>query len=298
MFRARRCLSWVGVFLCTLTLAAAEKNFQETFNLKNGGELYVRIQSGNIEVDTWDREVVEFRAEVNGRSWFVDSFNFDYDSTPRSLEIVGEHGKKRIRWGRQSVRVRLRVPKNIQVKLSTSGGDIELADLNGDAELRSSGGDLRMANINGTLIAKTSGGNIDVGSVNGNTKISTSGGNIYLREVEGDLNAHTSGGNIELDGVTGEVLAKTSGGNIRLTVGAPFQGVRAHTSGGHIRCYVEGDLNADLLARTSGGTVNVDFPVTIRGKVAKSKIEGRINDGGAEMNLRSSGGNIKILRAR
>lgn len=288
------------VFFSVVALMAAEETYEETFRLKKGGNLEVRIAVGSIEVETWNRDQVAFSATVSGKSSFVDSFQFSFEENPGAVSIIGEYPKRnRGFWdGKKKVKVTLSIPESSSVRLKTSGGNISLQDLIGDADLKTSGGNLTIQNLDGQLIAKTSGGNIRVGSVAGNAQVNTSGGHIYLDQIEGDLDARTSGGNIYLESVTGEVTAKTSGGNIKLTINNPFQGLYASTSGGTITCYMEEDLNADLYARTSGGSVTVDFPVTVQGKVSRSKIEGKVNDGGPEMNLRTSGGNIKVLKAK
>lgn len=301
MVPMRRMLVLCGLLMATAVFGA-EKKYSETFSLNSGGELLVNLDVGNMKVETWNRNVVEFSAKVSGSSSFVEDFKFEYDSGDGNrVEINGTRSiKKRWGWnsGTQRVNATLKIPNVCNVKLKTSGGNIDLESVDGEVEVRTSGGNLAISNVKGSLLAKTSGGNIKVGAVQGNSRLSTSGGDIYLEELAGDLDAHTSGGNIVLDGVTGQVVAKTSGGNIRLTVTNPYQGIQASTSGGDIRCYVEGDLNADVSAKTSGGRVNIDFPVTIQGKISKSRVEGKINKGGPELNLRTSGGNISVLRAK
>jgi hypothetical protein len=50
----------------------------------------------------------------------------------------------------------------------------------------------------------------------------------------------------------------------------------------------------DLDARSSGGGVSCDLPVTARGKMRRDSLEGKLNGGGAVLELSSSGGGESI----
>ena len=52
----------------------------------------------------------------------------------------------------------------------------------------------------------------------------------------------------------------------------------------------------DVDAKTSGGSVSTDFPVTVMGELKRSALKGKINAGGPQMYLRTSGGNIRLLK--
>jgi len=299
MFRIAKTCSVLGLVALTASLFAADKQYNETFSFNPGGDLVMDLRVGNVDIQSWDRDEVAFEADVNGSSKFVKDYKFDFDHSSNRLEINGDLPYRRWNWNfRSKVRVTLKVPQNCHLDIRTSGGNISAANVSGHSQLRTSGGNLDLSNLEGELVAKTSGGHIKVKRVFGKTYLSTSGGNIHLEDLDGDITAKTSGGNVDLLGVAGEIVAKTSGGNIEIRLVGPYKGIQASTSGGHIRCYVEGELNADLNARTSGGRVQVDFPITITGKISKSKVQGKVNGGGPPMELRSSGGNIKVLAAR
>jgi len=51
-------------------------------------------------------------------------------------------------------------------------------------------------------------------------------------------------------------------------------------------------LNLD--AKTSGGRVHTDFPVTVRGEISRRMLKAELNGGGPELYLRTSGGSIHI----
>ena len=68
------------------------------------------------------------------------------------------------------------------------------------------------------------------------------------------------------------------------------------TSGGSITVHMKDDIGVDLNAKTSGGKVSSDLPVVIQGEISKHRIRGKINGGGPELYLKTSGGSIRIKR--
>ena len=93
---------------------------------------------------------------------------------------------------------RLTVPRQHDLELSTSGGGIEVDDLQGRVSARTSGGSLSFGHIEGPIEGKTSGGSISLKGCSGTASVSTSGGSIRIGEVDGEVRAKTSGGSIRL----------------------------------------------------------------------------------------------------
>jgi lia operon protein LiaG len=122
----------------------------------------------------------------------------------------------------------------------------------------------------------------------------TSGGNVRIGDVKGVVDVETSGGEIELGAVEGRVHAETSGGNIRLKVAGGNEGIYAETSGGNIEVMIGKNVGAEIDAATSGGDVECDLPVTMKGKVSDSELRGKVNGGGKKIYAHTSGGNVRI----
>ena len=95
--------------------------------------------------------------------------------------------------------------------------------------------------------------------------------------------------------VTGSLRASTSGGSItaRFTQ-ALINASDLETSGGSVTVYLVDGLGVDVDAHTSSGRVRSDFPID--GRVDKHRAVGRINGGGEQLNLESSGGGIRIRK--
>lgn len=207
---------------------------------------------------------------------------------------------------------RVSVPREFSVDLRTSGGAISVGDLKGEVDARTSGGSLNFGRIDGPVRGATSGGSVSLAGGRGRAVLRTAGGTIHIEDVAGEVDAETSGGSVLVDRASGRVRAHTSGGSItiRETTGAvdastsggsvsavlsaqPNEDCRLYTSGGSIRVELLRTAHIDLDASTSGGGVSTDFPVP-PGPGDRQSLRTPINGGGPLLQLRTSGGGIRI----
>ena len=307
-----------------LCLQAEEEIITKTFEMKPGGKLVMNVDRGSIHITTSDSEKVEVRikrelkdASAAEAKRIFEQHKIDFTPTDQELKIeaTGPKGFSGFKnpFNRLQVDYTIGIPARFDIALKTAGGHIEVADLQGKAEVRTAGGNLKLATIKGPLDAHTSGGHISVTKVEGDANLDTAGGNVKAGEIGGDLVAHTSGGHIAIDKALGTVKASTSGGNIEVkdasgTVNARTSGghVSAHlsgqpkqdcslkTSGGNVNLQLASNLNFNLNASTGGGRVSSDFPGDFNKQ--KTKLTAQINGGGPEMSLETSGGNVQIRK--
>jgi len=211
------------------------------------------------------------------------------------------------------VEYRVSVPREFSVDLSTSGGSIALGDLKGEVDARTSGGALSFGRIDGPVRGSTSGGSISLEGGRGKAVLRTSGGGIRVDDVAGEVIAETSGGSVQVNRATGRISAHTSGGSItiRETTGAvdastsggsvsarlsaqPQEASRLSTSGGSITVELASNVRVDVDASTTGGGVSSDFAVPLSRD--HQNLRASINGGGPLLQLRTSGGGIRIQK--
>jgi DUF4097 and DUF4098 domain-containing protein YvlB len=71
----------------------------------------------------------------------------------------------------------------------------------------------------------------------------------------------------------------------------------ASTSNGGITVRLPATTNASVTAHTSGhDRIQNDFDVTVHGQIARSRLDGIIGSGGPRIDLRTSNGNIRLLK--
>lgn len=278
--------------------ATTDRVIEKSFDVRPGGLLSVESRLGKIDVRGWDRDEVQVRIEIEGRSEYIDDIEFYIESSLDGVEIRAEIPRVRSlfgRWGRGiNIAYTLMVPFEYDVKLRTSGGGISVKKIDGDIDGRTSGGGIRTEELTGVINLTTSGGGIQADRLKGTIVLKTSGGSIAVNGALGDLSAQTSGGPIRLSDIEGKVDARTSGGGITLRYLGENEGINLRTSGGSVTVHLPEEIDANISARTSGGSVSTDFPITVQGSLSRSSIEGTINNGGPDIVLRTSGGSIRI----
>ena len=305
----------------SLPAIAVERNIEKSFDVIPGGTLKLDTDIGTVEISSHPDNTVQVQATLVAHTSsdsraedIFDNYKLTFDSSKSDVIIKGDFVDNWLwRNNRLSVKFTITVPERYNISVATSGGNIDVGDIKGQVNLKTSGGRINLGNINGVIDARTSGGGIKVEDVTGNTRVYTSGGNIRIGTVKGDLDARTSGGGIDVDGVEGNLVARTSGGSLHLlnvsgelsgdTSGGPIVAelmkqvtgrLELRTSGGSIKLSVPADFRADLNASTSGGHVYTDVPISVQGKISNSSLSGKINGGGPEVVLRTSGGSIEI----
>lgn len=287
--------------------ADTQEVVKKSFNVKEGGKLWLDTDLGSIRVDTAGGEKVSVEvimkvgtsSESKARDIF-DDFQLDFNATGSDVRIEGDYKRKNgiFSWAsgrRLKVRFIITVPEKYNLDLHTSGGSIGVSKIEGDVKVKTSGGSLRLDYIKGKVYGKTSGGSISLEGCSGDAEVKTSGGRISIGKVKGEVLAHTSGGSIKVKEVMGTINATTSGGSINVSISKqPKADCRLTTSGGSISAYLAEGIGVNLYAKTSGGSVRCDMPVTIQGEMKKTRIEGKINGGGPELYLKTSGGSVRI----
>lgn len=299
----------------TAPSAQADFKLERTLALEPGRAFVLEADIGDVTLTgsaTSGAQVVVTSDENLERD-----FDFAFDESAQGVKVtIKRRGLRRLFSGwfdHDDTRVTIRVPSKTDVRLSTSGGSVNVSRLTGTVDMHTSGGSIQADAVEGNVDGTTSGGGVRIRDVRGDVLTSTSGGSIVITEIRGNLRANTSGGGINIDGVSGEVHASTSGGSVdvrgaggrvearssgggvtvRFAAGNGRGGVLS-SSGGSVRTELDPGVKVSIDAKASGGSVNCDVPVTIQGRISNDSLRGTINGGGALLELRSNGGGVRI----
>ncbi len=274
------------------------QHFEKKFSVAAGGTLRLKTDIGNVRVTGGAGNEVSIVADMHGRERDINRFRMTADQQGNDVEVRGEADHIGGSWfsgfNNFDVEIVVTVPRQYNLDVKTSGGNVEVAAIQGTVEGATSGGDISVNDVQGQVNAGTSGGTVTAQKVNGDVRLSTSGGDVHAKSIVGNIVAKTSGGNVEVDGTDGEVDARTSGGNVYVRLNGKGKGIHAETSGGNIDFEVPKDLAADLDLSTSGGEVTCDFPITISGKIRSDEVRGTLNGGGQRVYGHTSGGNVTV----
>ena len=322
----RRPILTVMVLIAALLAApvalAAHRTYARQFSAPNGGRLTLHTQVGSVHVIGKRTRNVTIRAQLTGTKSFLNSIHIHAEQTPAGVTISAHidhreayHWYHFIFFERNRVRFTIEVPRDYPVDLRTSGGDVSVRDLNapvhaatsggdisiagvaGKLGMLTAGGDLRLQDVSGAVHAQTSGGDIEVKYLKGPARLSASGGDIDIANSTGTLDLRTGGGDIRLRNDTGKIQGFTAGGDVWAQLRAN-DGVRFSSGGGDIDVSLPRNVGAALDARSNGGSLTSEFPLSTTRIKSDTRLSGTIGGGGALISLQASGGDIRIAPVR
>jgi len=123
-------------------------------------------------------------------------------------------------------------------------------------------------------------------------------GGVRISGVTGQLRMQTMNGGIHLDDVGGDVVAETTNGGIVVNLdGDRWQGkgLDATTTNGGVTLTVPAGFSAHLETGTTNGGMDIDFPVTIQGRIGK-RITTDLGRGGPTLRLITTNGGVRVRR--
>ena len=318
MFTERTILVALAGAILSPMPALADFKLERQLTLQPGGRFILTADVGDVVV-AGDSSQGATVVVTSGRDDIAQRYDFRFEERAGVVQVTVKRRGTWLSglfggdWFTGGTRFDVRVPRETAVSVQASGGSVQVARLVGETLLRSSGGGLRLEEIEGRVDVHTSGGSIHARSVRGDVRAKTSGGGIDVADVRGSLRAETSGGGIQIDTVSGEIYAETSGGGVRVqgaggrveahssggTVTVAFaagngNGGALSSSGGGVRAVLDPTVSLSMDATSSGGSVNCDLPVTVRGTISGGSLRGDLNGGGQTLRLRSSGGGVRI----
>jgi DUF4097 and DUF4098 domain-containing protein YvlB len=255
-----RHLALVALLTLSSIIARADE-WEHNYPVTAKPEVVVDTNDGDVEVATGSSQQVGVRVIAHG--WKINK-DLTVTGTQSGNRVeIKLHRDNKVCFGLcfQSVRVEVTVPRESDVDLHSSDGNLRVDDVRGIFHLESSDGAIRIRNAEGTLHANTHDGNVDID------------GRFDL------LNIRTGDGNID---------AKVSAGR------SPAPGWSLRTSDGNIRLTLPDNFAADLDAHTGDGSIKVDFQMTTSGSTEEHTVRGKINGGGISIELQTADGDVRV----
>lgn len=267
----------------------------KTFPISPGNHLKLDASLGDISISSWNKN--EVHVKILGNDKAKEKVEFSFNDSEDQIEIEAKYDWS-LFMSLKGVKLRfeIQVPKEFNLDVNTSSGDIKLQNVNGKIVSKTSGGDISLTDLNGNVEVSTSGGDIHFNNTYGDLNLSTSGGNIKGNKFSGSLEVSTSGGDISLAGQNSRINGSTSGGDISLDYSGRNHGIELSTSGGDIAVKVPKDFNASANMSTLGGNIKCDLTINNAVKISSDKFEADLNDGGNSLKLKTSGGDIVVKK--
>jgi len=159
----------VCVFLSVEAAPAREfsKLIEETFELREGGQVSIENQYGRVEVTTWDREEVQISVRVttqaknsNKGEETLRRIDVDFSNSASHVHAGTEiRTNKSVWWFIQdwlgeadiSIDYEVRMPRTADLEIDHKYGRVDVGELNGDVTINLKNGDLEVDLVTGKL---------------------------------------------------------------------------------------------------------------------------------------------------
>lgn len=129
-------------------------------------------------------------------------------------------------------------------------------------------------------------------------EVETDNGAIDVAEVRGRIRLEARNGGVDLRGVGGEVVARTRNGGLSIELdGSRWdgEGLDAETRNGGVELTVPDGYSARLETGTLNGHMEIDFPVTVRGRIGR-QLTTTLGEGGPMVRAVTRNGGVEIRR--
>jgi len=211
------------------------------------------------------------------------------------LSVEGHNGGITVKgWVRNEVLVRARVDATAEtqaaadslasrVSVDISGGMVRSTgpDMQGDDQSSWSVSYEVFAPQTTDLSIKTHNGGLVISDVRGQIRFEGHNGGVVLKRVTGDIGGNTHNGRIQI-----EIVGPVSDG----------RQLEASTHNGSITVAMPANYSAHVLAETSTGHIQSDFPISENGERRARQLDTSIGSGGPLMHLTTHNGEVALKR--
>ena len=132
-----------------------------------------------------------------------------------------------------------------------------------------------------------------------NLELDTTNGGIEVLGVAGDIDFRATNGGVRLIGLSGDVQGRTTNGGLRVELAGDTwagAGMDVRTTNGGVTVMVPDGYSAELEVGTTNGGIDIDFPVTIQGRIGRRQLSTTLGDGGPPIRAVTTNGGVRVVR--
>jgi DUF4097 and DUF4098 domain-containing protein YvlB len=140
---------------------AISKDFHESFPLEAGGTFELQNVNGPVEVEGWDRNVVEIRAVkiAKVKEADIERVTIEVEVRPNSVSVVTRYPQNE--GVEVAVEYMVHVPHGARVEhIGTVNGTLKIAGVEAVEDLRTVNGNIEVYEGGGSVHARTTNGNL------------------------------------------------------------------------------------------------------------------------------------------
>jgi DUF4097 and DUF4098 domain-containing protein YvlB len=240
-----------------LAHSAGAEDIEKSAQADPRGEVVISNVAGEVQVTGWDRNEVHVSADLSDG---VQRLDFKTSGARTTIEVVLPKGRS----FQGSSDLRVQVPRNSSLAITTVSADQTIKDVRGMQRLQAVSGMIQTELWNEDLEIQSVSGDVNVRGRDGK-------GTLRANTVSGGMRLDDIGPEMELGSVTGDMQVrveelsrariKTTNGNLELRTAKLSDDARieAEAINGDLRFRFRGALNAEFDIETFNGEIDNCF---------------------------------------
>jgi len=256
-----------------------------------GKDVSIKHVHGNVEA-----------TQVNGVADVKKSHgNVKLSSVQKNLVLAHQHGNVEINGvGGDAVITKSHGSLNLisvgsNVQLQHKHGSVMLETINGDVSVNKQHGTLKICDVKKDCVITSQHSKIDISDVALDAHIKGAHGGMKIERIGGNLTVSNKHASVFAASTTGAVIIRNSHGHIDVTASNPITNdYNLNTKHANITIDIPEDSKVNIYAHTRRGNIATAMPLTQTKSGRDTTAAGKVNGGGANVELTNSFGNIKI----
>lgn len=264
---ARAAILGSGLLLVALG-AFAKTPINQEHRLDPQGRLEIENIKGRIDVQTWDRPLVQLRGHLGEG---VEKLEVDGDSRRLSIKVkYPNQGRLGFLSGDNSEPSELRLMVPLRAELDIDGVSADI-DVQGTAARA-----LSIDSVSGNVAVVGAPGEVGIDSVSGDMRLTINSADVDLESVSGDIDLRGRlGGRVQVATVSGDVDVRAHESRIRELEGESVSGDMAFATG----LSSGGSISAESVS----GDISLRLPPDLSADVSGESFSGDLSAPGAEI---------------
>jgi DUF4097 and DUF4098 domain-containing protein YvlB len=189
-----------------------------------------------------------------------------------------------------------------RVNVRSTSGTVTVKDVSGDVNVETTSDSVTVANIKGRVAATSVSGDLIIQNAGEGFRGSSVSGNMQISGVQGRIECGSTSGDIVIqNSVSDEIRVRTHSGDVGFHGEISGNGQYDFTSfSGDILLQLPSGSNFNILAKTSSGDFETDFPLKIETEGGASgrgrRVQATHGRGGARIELTGFSANLRIKK--
>jgi DUF4097 and DUF4098 domain-containing protein YvlB len=300
------CLIALALFALPLT---AQDEETISFDVTNRPVVKFSNVIGDLEITAWDKPQIEvsYKKYATGKhaEEMLKLLKVSVSNSGDTVIVdVAYPSKSQVKrsWEKSAktlgVDFEIKAPANTRVSVNRLVvGDVDIEGFSGNVSVGMVTGDLTGKNISGNVMVSHVSGDVNINGLHGVSEISLTTGSIELEEVTGELTVQLTTGEVSIEAIDLEGLEiDCTSGDIEVDVesAVTFGIFSINVMTGDISLSIAESSAFSLIAKSTNGSIQSDFPFEVVRSIMKSSLKGEYNEGGASITISSFTGGIEV----